>query len=71
MNWNKKDVNTKTETEQEPQNLVKEEDRQLRLLGTHTQPSWQEKGVGVARQDATAGIAHLSPAAAVATICSS
>lgn len=27
MNWNKKDVNTKTETEQEPQNLVKEEDK--------------------------------------------
>lgn len=36
MNWNKKDVNTKTETEQETQKPVKE-DRELGLLCTHMQ----------------------------------
>lgn len=53
MNWNKKDANTKTETEQETQKAVKE-DREPGLLCTHMQFQ-QEKGEDMAGQDAAAG----------------
>lgn len=53
MNWNKKDVNTQTETEQEPRKLVKED----KTAGL----SSQERGLIVAGLDEAAGIWPFVP----------
>lgn len=69
MNWNKKDVNTKTETEQETQKPVKE-DRKLGLLYPHAVLTGKRRGRGSAGCSSW-DLAICPLAAAVTTRCSS